>query len=113
MNEEFKPIPGFENRYEASNHGNILSWVYPNNGQLLHITTDGRYPSVSLRDSEGNQRCHRVHQLVAAAHLGPMPEDCTLIRHLNDVKTDNRAENLAYGTEADNRADWVRNQSQN
>ena len=103
------PIPGYEGRYEASNTGNILSWVYPNNGQILETFKDvDGYHRVTLKgdkDSWGR----RVHQLVAAAHLGKMPDDCCLVRHYDDNKDNNSVTNLRYGTHEDNRADWVRN----
>ncbi len=49
-----------------------------------------------------------VHVLVADAFEGPRPEG-ELIRHLNDDSHDNRSENIAYGTYAENAADRMRN----
>lgn len=50
----------------------------------------------------------KVHTLVCTAFHGPRPpgNEC---RHLNDVKTDNRAENLCWGTMAENQRDAVIN----
>lgn len=48
------------------------------------------------------------HRIVYAWHHGLCPAGL-LVRHLNDVKTDNRPVNLALGTTADNAADARRN----
>src|SRR5258708_5323391 len=49
-----------------------------------------------------------VHYIVLRAFRGERPEGM-VCRHLNDVKTDNRLENLAYGTRAQNYRDCIRN----
>jgi len=49
-----------------------------------------------------------VHRLVAETFLGPRPSNL-VTRHLNDVKADNKLDNLAYGTTADNVHDAIRN----
>lgn len=48
------------------------------------------------------------HRVAYAWWYGECPAGL-LVRHLNDVKTDNRRENLALGTTLDNAADGVRN----
>jgi hypothetical protein len=45
-----------------------------------------------------------VHALVALAFIGPRPDDM-VVRHHNGQKTDNRSENIRYGTQAENIAD--------
>lgn len=50
----------------------------------------------------------KVHRLVAQAFI-PNPDNLPLVRHLNDVRGDNRVENLAWGTISDNAYDAVRN----
>ncbi len=50
----------------------------------------------------------KVGRLVLEAFVGPMPSG-NVVRHLNDVKDDNRLENLAYGTVSDNAEDARRN----
>jgi hypothetical protein len=49
-----------------------------------------------------------IHILVAEAFLGKRPEGL-VIRHLNDDPTDNRLENLKYGTRSENALDAIRN----
>lgn len=70
-----------------------------------HIDGDG-YLCVS-GGRRGAKR-EKLHALVAEAFLGPRPSGC-VVRHLDDVKTHNAVDNLAYGTRADNAADARRN----
>jgi len=51
----------------------------------------------------------KVHRCVAEAFLGPEPFRGAHVRHLNDIKTDNRLENLAWGSPQDNTDDAIRN----
>lgn len=114
--EEWRDIKGFEGYYQVSSRGRVRSVTrlvvfrtgakrtYP--GGLLK-GSGIRYPLVFLhRDGKGTPRT--VHSLVAEAFL-PNPEGHPLVRHLNDVPDDNRVENLAWGTDSDNRNDAVRN----
>jgi hypothetical protein len=58
----------------------------------------------------GKETYYPVHRMVCEAFNGPSPSpDRNIVCHRNDVKTDNRAENLYWGTEAENSSDAVRN----
>lgn len=54
-------------------------------------------------DGQAETRKVRIHQLVADAHLGPAGD--AVVRHLDGVPFNNRADNLRYGTMAENMAD--------
>lgn len=71
--------------------------VHPDNGGHLQIKLCdvNRYRHVT------------VHSLVAAAFHGPRPEGLE-IRHLDGDPTNNRVENLRYGTTSENMLDRVR-----
>ena|SRR5665647_230552 len=54
------------------------------------------------------RRMRYVHELAAQAWLGPRPIGA-VVRHLDDVPSNNSRENLAYGTRQDNALDAQRN----
>ncbi len=64
------------------------------------------YLSVALR-RDGKEWAVFVHTLVLLTFAGPRPSGYEA-RHLNGVRSDNRAENLAWGTRAENLADRLR-----
>lgn len=70
------------------------------------LSSDG-YPNVGLcKNRKWNNK--KIHRLMAE-HFIPNPDDYPLVRHLNDIKTDNRVENLAWGTFSDNMHDCIKN----
>lgn len=110
--------------YEVSDLGRIRSW---RNGRhdgrlpvprLLRGTEDGDgYVAHKITLDDGTRHLIGAHQLVAWAFLGPQPPPPPehlriVVRHLNDVPGDNRAVNLAYGTDADNADDRKRNEAE-
>lgn len=60
------------------------------------------YPSVGIQGYT-----YTVHSLVAEVYLGLRPEG-QQVRHLNGDSTDNRVDNLAYGTPSENQLDSLR-----
>lgn len=68
--------------------------LLPNGYLTARFRIDGRKYAVSKY----------VHRLVLELFVGPKPEGMEEVRHLNGVKTDNRVENLAWGTKKEN---WV------
>ncbi|MEO0600369.1 MAG: HNH endonuclease signature motif containing protein [Myxococcota bacterium] len=52
-----------------------------------------------------------VHVLVCTAWHGPPPFEGAIVLHHNDVSSDNRPENLRWGTHRENAADRQRNQA--
>lgn len=99
----WKPVPGYEGRYEVSSEGEVRSLLRRERRILKQNLGRAGYPIVRL---DGVTR--RVAVLVAHAFLG-LPGEGLILRHLNDVRTDSRLSNLAYGTHADNARDRVRN----
>lgn len=115
--ERWLPVIDYEGLYEVSDAGQVRSVDRVNinsrgvsrhlKGVTLRATpTPGGYPAVSL--SRGNViRTHPLHRLVLNAFIGPRP-DGLVVRHLNGDPTDNRLENLTYGTQAENCQDAIR-----
>ena len=84
-------------------------------GKRLKIRINGRsYPIVDLMTKDGKYRTCYLHVLKAKVFLfGPNPLGANIVRHLNDVKYDNRLINLAFGTLSNNTQDSIRNGSYN
>ena len=85
--------------------------VNRNTGKILKVGLDTNgYKLICLRTIEGKKKTCRIHILKAKAFLfGPNPLGYNVVRHLNDVKTDNRLINLAWGSYSDNIKDSMRN----
>lgn len=64
--------------------------------------------NMRMTDKDGNLKEVYLHRLLAQTFI-PNPDNLPLVRHLNDIKDDNRLENLAWGTRLDNQKDSVRN----
>ena len=99
MNEEnkiiWKDIPGYEGLYKVSNTGKIFSCV--TNWELSVIQKKDGYTCISLCDKDHNKKQYRIHQLVAKAFI-PNPNNLPMINHKNEIKNDNRVENLEWCT---------------
>lgn len=97
MNEEnkiiWKDIPGYEGLYKVSNTGKIFSVV--TNRELSVIQKKDGYTCISLCDKDHNKKQYRIHQLVAKAFI-PNPNNLPMINHKNEIKNDNRVENLEW-----------------
>jgi hypothetical protein len=85
--------PGTKRRVTA----NATAWV-----RLKSAPDDHGYERVTVKS-----RRVPVHRLVCSAWNGPWKMGL-VARHLNGDKTDNRPENLAWGTYSDNRDDSIR-----
>lgn len=110
MPEEWRPVVGYEGRYEVSSLGRVRSCTRvvafgsqkrTAVGRVLSPSTAHRYLSVNL-----SRRPRRVHLLVLEAFVGLRPQGM-VARHLNGDPTDNRIANLAWGTRKENSADMV------
>lgn len=116
--EEWRPVVGYEGAYEVSDMGRVRSLDrpiphgrYPGKtrimrGRVLRPALSAGYPHVNLSVS-GVGRAAKIHWLVAAAFIGPRP-DGALVCHRNGDSTDNRVENLRYGTYSENLNDMIR-----
>ena len=104
---DIKDVPG----YQVSDHGNVRTL------DRNILGKDGRveyHPGKQLKPQRlkngylevyicaDGKRIHRtIHNLVAGAFLGDRPKGYDVM-HKNGVRTDNRAENLEYGTRSEN-----------
>lgn len=112
--EIWKDIPGYP-WYQASNIGRVRRCRppyrrLPTRYRILDLYENVRsgYPQVRISSGKRNLKMRYVHQLVLEAFVGPRPEGLQA-RHLNDIKTDNRIENLCWGTKKENVEDAILN----
>ena len=115
--EEWRPVVGYEGFYSVSSEGRVRSEdrvVFSSTGprrfkgRVLTPIKNGNHLSVNLSARDTSRKPHLVHRLVLTAFEGPCPpgkEGC----HRNDVGSDNRLENLYWGTPSENMLDRVRN----
>lgn len=102
--EIWKPIDGFEGRYEVSNLGRVRS-LTDNKGnkrikvRRLQLAKSG-YLYLNLW-AKSKMYVRKPHRLVAEAFLDK-PEGAQCVNHKNGDKTDNRAENLEWCTYSQN-----------
>lgn len=101
--EEWRPIPGWPG-YEASSLGRIRS---PRKVLAQHITRNGYLITIM---SNKKSKTVSVHKHVLLAFVGDPPEG-TECRHLNGIRTDNRIENLTWGTHSENSVDQVKHRT--
>lgn len=114
--EVWKPVPDWEGIYEASSHGRIrsLARVVRRGGHDMKVTEKLLTPNVHnsgyLRvnlSHEGRRSEQLVHWIIASTFHGSRPDGLE-IRHLDGDPTNNRSENLRYGTSAENKGDIMR-----
>ena len=108
-------IEGYEevkDQYWISNSNEDVIINRSTNKKVKGYIDDYRYKRVNLQTKDGKMKKCRIHILKAKAFIyTPNPLGYNVVRHLNDVKTDNRLINLAWGTQSDNVRDSIRNGS--
>jgi hypothetical protein len=119
--EIWKDIPDFEGYYQVSNLGNIKSLSRTILGKnnvptllkekiLKFSTSTNGYCQVVL-NKNSDRKIFKVHSLVAICFLNHIPDGThnIVIDHINEVKTDNRVENLRLIGHRENVARSIKN----
>jgi hypothetical protein len=107
QNEIWLPVIGYEGTYEVSNFGQIRS-VKRNGRALKQSRCTKGYLFVSL-SKNGAIKQILSHRIVAFTfHGGDINDSKKVVCHKNDVRDDNRSENLFIGSALDNVLDSVR-----
>jgi hypothetical protein len=79
------------------------------NPTLITGRTDKQgYMQLCLSDINKKRHNIRIHVVVMQTFIG-FPEEGLMVCHFNDIKTDNRLENLRYDTSKRNHQDRIRN----
>ena len=114
MQEEWRDIEGYERLYQVSSLGRVKSVerqnTYKNNGKVktfhkkerILSLVNGRYnyKLVTLA-KKGKRTMYRVHRLVAEAFI-PNPDNKPQVNHIDEDKSNNRADNLNWMTAMEN-----------
>lgn len=95
----YKPIPGFENKYLASNDGCILSLRYRKTKRKQHLRLSLNTTGYLKVDLQG--RSYLVSRLVALTFI-PNPKKKPFVNHKNGDYIDNRVSNLEWSTHSEN-----------
>lgn len=118
MKEVWKDIKGYEGIYQVSNLGRVKRiGVYKNqfkewgSNRILKYATDKEgYLQVAL-SSNGKSHTFKVHRLVSIAFI-PNPKNLPQINHKNEIKSDNRVDNLEWCSPSYNVNYGTRNEKQ-
>ena len=105
--ELWREVPGYDGRYEVSNHGRVKSndmvifnHLTGNNnfrkGRVLSLQNRNGYLQVRLL-MNGVGQTVKVHRLVAESFV-KKEKGCNVVNHLDGDKTNNKSENLEWTT---------------
>lgn len=97
MSEIWKPVVGYEGIYVISDAGQIRN---VKEGETLKQRAFNDYRCVSL-SKDKKRKTYYVHCLVAEAFICERPEGKE-VHHKNNVRSDNRADNLEWITHGEN-----------
>lgn len=96
--EIFKDIKGYPN-YQISNMGRV--WSIKRQKYLKPVINDKGYCVVLLYSINGKRKQEYIHRLVALAFL-QNPDNLPTVNHKNEIKADNRVDNLEWMSVIDN-----------
>lgn len=94
INEIWKPVQDFEDRYEISNKGllHCLKTRYTKE-HYTYGNKGGKYLTFVLCKNKYNHIQRPIHKLVYETFVGPIPKGYD-VHHINHNRQDNRLENL-------------------
>lgn len=103
MIEIWKDIEGYEGKYQISSMGRVKALNYNHSGCekiLKEKQEKNGYKRVGLF-KDGRQKLYSIHRLVAQAFI-PNENECPLVNHIDENKTNNCVNNLEWCDESYN-----------
>lgn len=108
LQEEWKPIFGYERTYEVSNYGRIRGLDRKfRKGKILKPNVIKGYEQVTLTLNK-NRKGYMVHRLVAGAFIDNN-KNLPQVNHIDGNKMNNRVDNLEWCTAKENMIHSVEN----
>jgi hypothetical protein len=111
QNEIWKPVNGFEGRYEISNFGRLKSLPKWNKNRLSGYLRKEAflkpkkgakgYMHYELSDGNGLSKTFKRSRLVAM-HFIPNPENKEQVNHKDGIRSNDHYQNLEWNTQAEN-----------
>lgn len=112
---EWRDIEGYEGLYQVSNTGLVKSldriWTSGRNNSHIRkkpehilISRVAKGYSYVVLCKDGKTKTYKIHRLVAT-HFLENKDNLPVVRHKNDIPTDNNVWNLEWGTIQDNNDD--------
>ena len=98
--ESFKDVTGYEGHYKISNFGNIKSIKFDKE-KILNQKIKVGYKSINL-SLNGKMETHSIHVLLMRVFFGYEMKKGFVIDHIDNVRTNNRLDNLQVITIRDN-----------
>lgn len=95
MNEQWKPVVGYEDTHLVSNLGRVYSLL--SNKVLSPYISNKGYYMVMLNHGKKDRHGKTVHKIVAEAFLDK-PEGCEIVNHKDENKLNNSIDNLEWCT---------------
>lgn len=116
LTEIWRPVVGWEGRYEVSNLGDVRGIGPHGQGRMKPYSAgphDYRRIALYIGGPPGKRsKTKNVHELVAAAFIGPRPPGM-FVCHNDGSRTNDRADNLRYDTPKANQADRIKHGTAN
>jgi hypothetical protein len=97
--EEWRVVPGSENRYYVSNYGRVKSYAYnKTEGQIMKCSVVNSYKTVEFK-MNGKSKRHYLHKLVAQIWIPKPSEDQSVVIHLDWNFNNNQVNNLEWASD--------------